>query len=327
MSESVSYRLSAPNQRAFEPTPLEVAYAQMLPRAGTTPMLGFQYEAEVNARNARDEYKLAQDEFNKLAMDAGNRAEANANLRDRMRMLGQFANNPESAFLYSLTQREIAPNAYELGQGYSRAGLDLMRSRAAENFAQAANANAGGSSGTTPEERALNADRNVLIQAERFSQREGDAAARRAASGLGIRMIPGTDIPAGRGPLTPDEREQIEFARRNAISRSRDEFLGRTAPHLRRQQQQGNTATPPPTTPPPQPEPSATQDESAAAPPPASTTTQPQPTLTARGQRAAATVPNYNHQTHKLVAGPNNTVQVVERSTNRVVGSFADPGQ
>lgn len=326
MSETISYRLSAPSAKAYEPSPLEVAYAQMLPRSGTVPTIGYQYAAEVDARNARNDYTLALNEFNQRAMEAGNRAEANANLRDRMRMLGAFANNPESAALYSLTQSELAPNARETGAQYTLAGLDYLRSRAARNFADAANS---GTSGTPDPMRQQRGDERIFADAERFAQAEGNNAARRAADGLNIRLIPGTDIPAGRGPLTPEERAQIESARNSAIASGRESYLARVAPRLRGgpSAQQPAQQTPAPT---PQPTTEETttvpRDESAAAVP-APASTQASPPLTARGQRAQQQVPGYSPQTHKLVAGPNNTVQVVERNSNRVVGTFPDPGQ
>jgi hypothetical protein len=315
MGETISYRLSAPNQRAYEPSSTELAYAQMLPQSGKVPTIGYQYAAEVDARNARNEYSLALNEFNQRAMEAGNRAEANANLRDRMRMLGSFASNPESAFLYSLTQRELAPNAGELAANYSLGGLDLLRSRATENYAQAANAGSSGGGGGASADRQARDEERTLTNAERFAQREGESAARIAANGLGIRMIPGTDIPAGRGPLTPDERAQIDAARTAAIARSRTDFLTRVNPRLLAPRS-GNTQPPQTQTqPPPQPAP---QDEGAARP--AESAAAPQQQTVA--QAAQSVVPNYSTQTHKLVPGPNNTISIVERATNRAVGSI-----
>ena len=315
MGETVSYRLAAPNQRAYDPSSVELAYAQMLPQSGRVPTIGFQYAAGVDAQNAQQDYSLALNDFNQRAMEAGNRAEANAILRDRMRMLGSFASNPESAALYSLTQRELAPNAGELAANYSLGGLDLLRSRAVENYAQAANAGSGGGNAVTPEERQARDEQRTLTNAERFAQREGESAARRAANGLGIRMIPGTDIPAGRGPLTPDERAQIDNARSAAIARSRTDFLNRVNPRLL--VPRGSNAQPPQaqTQPPLQP---TTQDEGVARP--AESAAAPQQQTVA--QAAQAVVPNYSTQTHKLVPGPNNTISIVERATNRAVGSI-----
>jgi hypothetical protein len=316
MSETISYRLSAPSQRAYEPSAEEVAYAQMLSQSGRVPTIGYQHAASLRGQRAQDEYSLALNEFNQRAMEAGNRAEANANLRDRMRMLGSFASNPESAFLYSLTQRELAPNAGELAANYSLGGLDLLRSRATENYAQAANVGSGGGgNAVTPEQRQARDDERTLTNAERFAQREGEAAARTAANGLGIRMIPGTDIPAGRGPLTPDERAQIDAARSAAMARSRTDFLTRVNPRLLAPRG-GNTQ--PPQAQAQSQQQVATQDEDAARPA-ESAAAQQQQTV---AQAAQSVVPNYSTQTHKLVPGPNNTISIVERATNRQVGSI-----
>lgn len=143
MADSSSpYRLTPPDRRAYDPTHLEIAYAQALSHPNQTnpgAFLGSMFEAQTNAQNAETNYNRQLGAVNAQQYNLALQRMAQDQREKEMELTGRLAEHPRHAGMFTHGYNLIRPEQRDRAQELSNADLTRIRSEAFENFGQGAN--------------------------------------------------------------------------------------------------------------------------------------------------------------------------------------------
>ena len=130
MARAAGYNLIQPDHRAYDPNQQQIYYAQAMahPHANPGSFLGSAFAADVNARNARDQYQQALADTNRQQYDLGLRSIAQQDMESRRNFVGTNLANPGQSAAFELSRAEISPDA--LPHMAQMAVADLERVRA-----------------------------------------------------------------------------------------------------------------------------------------------------------------------------------------------------
>lgn len=134
-----NYRLHAPQYQAFDPSGLELAFAQQMTQPGASQLVGYLAGAGLDRQAGSQDYRLALGESNRQAMAAGDAAERAADLRNRRALVGRMLEHPDAAAVFGLSNAEIDPRMGNLAIDFALNRGDIQRSTALRNNAAAAN--------------------------------------------------------------------------------------------------------------------------------------------------------------------------------------------
>lgn len=133
----VSYSLTAPNERAFDPSGLETLLVQSI---GNNPALApHLVAARWDRYNANRDYLDALASTQRQQSDLAKAAMANDILKSRYSLTQSALANPGATAMYSLSQQEIAPGMEQPALSYLEADIFGRQAKGAKDMGDALN--------------------------------------------------------------------------------------------------------------------------------------------------------------------------------------------
>lgn len=133
----VSYSLTAPNERAFDPSGLETLLVQSI---GNNPALApHLVAARWDRYNANRDYLDALASTQRQQSDLAKAAMANDILKSRYSLTQSALANPGATAMYSLSQQEIAPGMEQPALSYLEADIFGRQAKGAKDMSDALN--------------------------------------------------------------------------------------------------------------------------------------------------------------------------------------------